>query len=60
MLNRLREVQELASNWESAAMYNMLRGPKNGCLLLRIVVREEERRFSLASHLISRGLAIDL
>ena len=57
MLNRLGEVQELASDWESPASYNLLMG-KDGCLFLRVIVREEERRFSLASHLLSRGLAI--
>merc|ERR1712192_22090 len=58
VLNRLGEVQELASDWESPASYNILMG-KDGCLFLRVIVREEERRFSLASHLLSRGLAIN-
>lgn len=59
MLHRLGEVQVLASDWESPATYNMSTG-EGGCLFLRILIREGERRFSLASHLVSRGLAIEL
>jgi len=58
LLNRLGEVQELASSWTSPATYSLLMPEgKNDKLFLKILVKEEGRKFSLVSHLLSRGLA---
>ena len=59
VLNRLSEVQVLTSDWDSPAAYNTTIG-KDGCLRMRIIVREEGRKFSLASHFLSRGLATNV
>ena len=59
VLNRLREVQVLTSDWDSPAAYNTTIG-KDGCLVMRIIVTEGGRKFSLASHFLSRGLATNV